>query len=64
MGERGSRKVSFVPIASEHLGTAMEALYKLAGDEAMPVLLRTALAHAEFESLHPLRTAMAAWAGC
>ena len=53
IGERGSRKVSFVPIAPEHLSGGMEALFELAGDAAMPVLLRTALAHAEFESLHP-----------
>lgn len=53
IGERSNRKVSFVPIAPEHLASGMEALFKLTGDEAMPVLLRTALAHAEFESLHP-----------
>lgn len=53
IGERGSRKVSFVPIAPEHLASGMEALFKLAGDDAKPALLRTALAHAEFESLHP-----------
>lgn len=53
IGERGSRKVSFVPIAPEHLAGGMEALFRLIGDESMPVLLRTALAHAEFESLHP-----------
>ncbi|ODU09788.1 MAG: cell filamentation protein Fic [Rubrivivax sp. SCN 71-131] len=53
IGERGSRKVSFVPIAPEHLASGMEALFELAGDDAKPVLLRTALAHAEFESLHP-----------
>ena len=53
IGEHGSRKVSFVPIAPEHLPGGMEALFKLAGDESLPVLLRTALAHAEFEALHP-----------
>lgn len=53
IGERGNRKVSFVPIAPEHLAGGMEALFRLIGDESVPVLLRTALAHAEFESLHP-----------
>lgn len=53
IGERGSRNVNFVPVAPEHLASGMEALFKLVGDEAAPVLLRTALAHAEFESLHP-----------
>lgn len=53
IGERGSRKVSFVPIAPEHLPGGMEALFRLVNDAEVPVLLRTALAHAEFEALHP-----------
>lgn len=53
IGERGNRKVSFVPIAPEHLPGGMEALFNMISDESIPVLLRTALAHAEFESLHP-----------
>lgn len=53
IGEHGSRKVSFVPIAPEHLPGGMEALFRLVNDEAVPMLLRTALAHAEFEALHP-----------
>lgn len=53
IGERGSRKVSFVPVAPEHLAPGMESLFRLIDDEAQPVLLRTALAHAEFEALHP-----------
>lgn len=53
IGERGSRRVSFVPIAPEHLAGGMEALFRLVDNETMPVLLRTALAHAEFEALHP-----------
>ena len=53
VGELGSRRVSFVPVAPEHLTSGMEALFRLMGDDTMPVLLRTALAHAEFEALHP-----------
>ena len=53
IGERGSRAVSFVPIAPEHLPAGMDALFRQIGDENMPILLRTALAHAEFEALHP-----------
>lgn len=53
IGERGSRQISFVPIAPEHLAGGMEALFRLIGDASMPILLRTALAHAEFEALHP-----------
>ena len=53
VGATGSREVSFVPIAPEHLATGMEVLFRLIGDGSMPILLRTALAHAEFEALHP-----------
>lgn len=53
VGARGSREASFVPIAPEHLAGGMDALFRLIGDERMPILLRTALAHAEFEALHP-----------
>ena len=53
IGERGSRRVSFVPVAPEHLDAGMEALFAMIGDPTIPVLLRTALAHAEFEALHP-----------
>lgn len=53
VGERGSREVAFVPIAPEHLADGMDALFRLIDDTSMPILLRTALAHAEFEALHP-----------
>lgn len=53
IGERGNRRVSFVPVAPEHLDAGMDALFAMMGDTAIPVLLRTALAHAEFEALHP-----------
>ena len=41
------------PIAPEHLPAGMDALFRQIGDENMPILLRTALSHAEFEALHP-----------
>src|SRR6056297_3135777 len=53
VGERGNRDVHFVPIAPEHLPHGMECLFRLIDDDQMPILLRTALAHAEFEALHP-----------
>lgn len=53
IGQAAHRAISFVPIAPEHLVGGMQALFALMNDEAVPVLLRTALAHAEFEALHP-----------
>jgi Fic family protein len=55
IGERGSREVTYVPIAPEKLDTGMEALFALIGDQTRPILLRAALAHVEFEALHPFK---------
>jgi Fic family protein len=55
IGERGSRQISFIPIAPEHLHTGMEALGEFMGSAELPVLLRTAMAHIEFEALHPFQ---------
>lgn len=55
IGERGSREVSFVPIAPEKLDTGMEALFTVISDKSRPILLRAALAHVEFEALHPFK---------
>jgi Fic family protein len=55
IGERGSREVTYVPIAPEKLDTGMETLFSLIGDKARPILLRAALAHVEFEALHPFK---------
>lgn len=55
IGERGSREVSFVPVAPEHLESGMEALFKMMDGSSFPILLRTALSHVEFEALHPFK---------
>jgi len=55
IGEYGRRSVRFVPIAPEHLAGGLDTLFDLVNDNNMPILLRTALAHAEFEALHPFQ---------
>lgn len=55
IGERGSREVSYIPIAPEKLDSGMDALFALIGDKMRPILLRAALAHVEFEALHPFK---------
>lgn len=55
IGTRGSSLVSFVPIAPEKLDSGMDALVSFMDDEQWPPLLRTALAHVEFEALHPFK---------
>ena len=55
IGELGRREVSYMPIAPEKLETGMEALMKFIGHKSVPILLRTALSHVEFEALHPFQ---------
>lgn len=47
------RVVRYIPIAPEHLGPAMQALMSFINGESLRPLLRTAIAHVEFEALHP-----------
>jgi len=55
VGERGSRVIHFVPTAPAHLASGMETLFRVMDDTQRPILLRAALAHAEFEALHPFK---------
>ena len=55
IGELGSREVSYVPIAPEKLASGLESLFALIADKSRPILLRAALAHVEFEALHPFK---------
>lgn len=55
IGERGSKEVNFVPISPEKLTDGLEKLFTLMGDEKIPILLRSALFHVEFEALHPFK---------
>lgn len=55
IGERGNKAVSFIPISPEQLDGGMESLFNLIRDKGMPILLRAALAHVEFEALHPFK---------
>lgn len=45
--------VRYIPIAPEHLGPAMQALIAFIDAPSPRPLLRTAIAHVEFEALHP-----------
>ena len=53
VGEHGSGRVSFIPISPEKLNEGMERLFEVVHDEKLPVLLRAAICHLEFEALHP-----------
>lgn len=55
LADRGRRKVMFVPIRPEQLSDGMDRLMSFIVDEEWEILLRTALAHVEFEALHPFK---------
>jgi Fic family protein len=55
IGERGSTKVSFIPISPERLDSGIENLTSFMHSDDWPALLRVALTHVEFEALHPFK---------
>ena len=55
VGDRDSRMIRFIPISPEQLPGGIENLFLFIGSETYPVLVRTALAHLEFEALHPFQ---------
>lgn len=53
IGDRRARRIEFIPIAPEQLSSGMEALFDFIHRDDMLPILKTAIAHAEFEALHP-----------
>ena len=53
IGDDHSGKIYYTPIAPEHLAPAMHNLVGFINDPAVLPLLRVAVAHVEFEALHP-----------
>lgn len=55
IGERRRQSVTFVPISPEALPAGMQMLMAFIQGSPMNPLLKTALAHVEFEALHPFK---------
>ncbi len=55
LADRQNKKVLFVPMRPEQLNDGMERLFAFIEDEGQQILLRTAIAHLEFEALHPFK---------
>jgi Fic family protein len=53
IGDERRGKIYYVPIAPEQLGPAMAELVRYINESSMRPLIRTAIAHVEFEALHP-----------
>lgn len=55
IGERRRQAVSFVPISPEALPLGMQSLVGFIREAPLNRLLKTAIAHVEFEALHPFK---------
>jgi Fic family protein len=55
LADKVRRKILFVPISPEFLNDGLENLFKFMDDDQWEILIRTALAHLEFEALHPFK---------
>jgi len=53
IGDRRHRRIDFIPVSPEQLGPGMEQLIAYVRAPSDLPLIRTAIAHAEFEALHP-----------
>lgn len=53
--DRTKRNVLFVPVRPEKLNDGMQNLLSYIDDDKTQILLRTAIAHIEFEALHPFK---------
>lgn len=53
--DRTKRNVLFVPIGPELLSGSMQNLIKYIDESPEQILIKTAIAHVEFESLHPFK---------
>ena len=53
IGDRRQRRVDFIPISPEQLQQGMQDLMSFISSDTQHALLKTAIAHAEFEALHP-----------
>jgi Fic family protein len=55
LADRIRRKVLFVPISPEKLNDGLERLFAFMNDDEWEILIKTAIAHLEFEALHPFK---------
>ena len=55
LADKVRKKVLFIPVRPEQLIDGMERLFAFIEDESYQILLKTALAHLEFEALHPFK---------
>jgi Fic family protein len=55
LADRAKKKVLFIPISPEALQEGLDKFFAFINNDDWETLLRTALAHLEFEALHPFK---------
>lgn len=55
LADRSKRKIMFIPASPERLADGMDRLFEFVDDDKWEALIRVALAHLEFEALHPFK---------
>jgi len=55
LGDRYRKKIHFIPISAERLEDGLDTLFEFIGQPQPHIHIRTALAHIEFEALHPFK---------
>jgi Fic family protein len=55
LADRSKRKILFIPASPERLADGMDRLFEFIDDDNWEALIRVALAHLEFEALHPFK---------
>lgn len=53
VGNRHKRRVDFIPISPEQLSAGIREMFQFINNDSQHALIKTAVAHAEFEALHP-----------
>ncbi|MDR3391016.1 MAG: Fic/DOC family N-terminal domain-containing protein [Sulfuriferula sp.] len=55
LAEKNKRNILFVPVSPERLQEGLDSLFKYIEKSPDPVLIKAAIAHVEFEALHPFK---------
>lgn len=55
LADKSKKNILFVPISPEKLIDGMERLFEYINQSDHPILVKTAIAHIEFEALHPFK---------
>jgi len=55
LADAGRRNILFIPVSPEKLQDGLDDLFAYIGESNHPALIKAALAHIEFEALHPFK---------